>query len=100
MLFIVFFLLKAKMPKGDKFPVFVMFCVTCMYLWTIKWLYSIFLILLSGDVEINPGTRCSIEETFSACYWNLSSLSACIYKQLFILRIYIAGYKFNVKLFI
>ena len=73
MLFIIFFLLKAKVPKRVKAASFAMFCFACMHLWTIKWLYSMFLILLSGDVEINPGARRSTDETFSACHRNLSS---------------------------
>lgn len=59
------FSFKGQNAKRGKFSAFVMFCVTCMHLLTIKWLYSIFLLLLSSDVEINPGTRCSIEQTFS-----------------------------------
>ena len=59
MLLIVFFLLKPKVPKGVEFSAFAMFYVICIYLLSVKWLYKIFLILLSvsGDVEINPGPR-------------------------------------------
>ena len=56
-LLIVFFLLKPKEMKGVKFSAFAMFYVICIYLLSIKWLYKIFLILLCGDVEINPGPR-------------------------------------------
>ena len=64
MLLIVFFLLKPKVPKGVKFSAFALFYVICIYLLSLKWLYKIFLILLNGDVEINPGPRRNTEETF------------------------------------
>ena len=68
MLFIVFFLLKPKVPKGVKLSAFAMFYVICIYLLSVKWLYEIFLILFSGDVEINPGSRRNNDETFSICH--------------------------------
>ena len=52
MLLIVFFLLKPKVPKGVKFSACAMLYVACIYLLSVKWLCKIFLILLSGDVEI------------------------------------------------
>ena len=64
---------------------------------SIKWLYKIFLILLSVDVEINQGPRRSTDETFSVCHWNLNSLLAYNYqKLLFLLKAYIAVHKFDV----
>ena len=57
MLLIVFFLLKLKVLEGVKFSAFALFYVVCIYLLSVKCLYKIFLILLSGDVEINPGAR-------------------------------------------
>ena len=96
MLLIVFFLLKPKVPKGVKFSAFAMLYVVCIYLLSVKWLYKIFLILLSGDVEINPGPRRNTDETFSICHWNLNSLLAYNYNKLFLLRAYIAVHKFDV----
>ena len=96
MLLIFFFLLRPEVPKGVKFSAFAMFCVTCMHLWTVKWLYRIFLVLLSGNVEINPGPRRRTDETFSICHWNLNSLPAYDYNKLFLLRAYTAVYKFDV----
>ena len=61
---IVIFLLKTKVLKGVKFSAFAMFYVICIYLSLVKWLYKIFSILLSGDVEINSGPRRSTDETF------------------------------------
>ena len=65
MLFIVFFLLKPKVPKGAKFSAFAMFYAVCTnQLLSVKWLYNFFLILLSRDVEINPGPRRNTDELF------------------------------------
>ena len=96
MLLIIFFLLKPKVPKGVKFFAFAMLYVVCIYLLSVKWLYKIFLIFVSGDVEINPGPRRNTDETFSICHWNLSSLLAYNYNKLFLLRAYIAVNKFDV----
>ena len=66
-----------------------------IYLSLVKWLYKIFSILLSGDVEINPGPRRSTDEAFSVCHWNLNSLLAYNYNELFLLRAYIAVHEFD-----
>ena len=49
------------MPKGVIFSAFVVFYVICIYLLSVKCLYKIFWILLSGGVEINTGPRCSTD---------------------------------------
>ena len=59
-----FFPLKPKLPKGVKFSAFAMFYVVCIYLLSVKWLYKNFLILLRGDVEVNPRARRNTDETF------------------------------------
>ena len=96
MLLIVFFLLLTKVPHGVKFSAFGMFYVIYIHLLSAKWQYRIFLILWSGDVEINPGPRRSTDETFSMCHWNFNSLLACNYSKLFLLRGYLAYHKFDV----
>ena len=53
------------------------------------------MILVSGDVEFNPGPRRSTDETFSICHWKLNSLSAYNYNKLFLLRAYMAVHKFD-----
>ena len=95
MLSIVFFLLKPKVSKGVKFSAFGMFYVICICLLSVKWLYKIFLVLLSGHVEINPRPRRSTDETFSICHWNLNSLLVYNYK-LFLPKAYTAVHKFDV----
>lgn len=57
-------------------------------------LYRLFLILLSGDVEINSRPRHNFGESFSICYWNLNSVSACNYSKLFSLKVFIAVHTF------
>ena len=96
---IVFLLLKSKGPKGIKFFAFAIFYVICIYMLSVKWLYKIFLILRSGNVEINPGPRRNTDETFSICHWSLNSLLAYNYNKLFLLRAYIAVHKFDVICF-
>ena len=73
-----------------------LFYVVCIYLLSVKWLYKIFLVLLSGDVEINLGPIRNTNETFSVCHWNLNSLLVYNYNKLFLLRAYIAVHKFDV----
>ena len=96
MLSIIFFLLKPEAPKGVTFSTFTMLYVVCICLLSVEWLHKMFLILLSGDVEFNPGPRRSTSETFSICHWSLNSLPACNYNKLFLLRAYIEVHKFNV----
>ena len=94
MLLIAFLYLKPKVPQRVNFSAFATFYATCIYLWTGKFLYSIFLIVLNGDLEINPEPRRSTDETFLICHWN--SLSAYNYNKRFLLRAYIAVHKYNV----
>ena len=76
MLLAVLIYLNPKMHNVATISVFVLFFVTCIHLWTVNWLYSPLLILLGGDVEINPGPRHNSGESFSICHWNLKSVSA------------------------
>ena len=48
-------------------------------------------ILLSGDVEINPGSKSSSRECFSLCHCNLNSISAQSYTKVSLLT----GYKLS-----
>ena len=60
-----------------------------------KWVYNI-LISLSGDVQLNPGPKNKSDVNFSICYWNLNSISAHNYAKVFLLKAYIAVYKFDI----
>ena len=85
--------LKPKVHNAATISAFALFFVTCIHLWTVNWLYSPFLILLSSDVEINPGPRHSSGEFFSICHWNLNSVSAYNYTKLSSLKAFIAVHK-------
>ena len=41
-----------------------------------------FLILLSGDIETNPGPKAISGQSFSICHWNLNSISAHKYTKI------------------
>ena len=55
-----------------------------------------FLILLSADVELNPGPKRASTRNISICHWNLNSISAHNYTKLFLLKAYIAIHKFDI----
>ena len=54
------------------------------------------LIILSGDVEVNPGPKNSVSECLSICHWNLNSILAHDYSKLFLLKAYISVHKFDI----
>ena len=58
-------------------------------------MYSV-LILLSADVELNPGPKRASTSNISICHWNLNSISAHNYTKLFLLKAYIAIHKFDI----
>ena len=62
---------------------------------TSLWL-QILLVLLSGDVEINPGPKRTPKASLSICHWNLNSISAHNYAKLSLLRAYFAFHKFDI----
>ena len=66
--------------------------VTCNLL---CWLY-ILLIILSGDVELNPGPKRKAAQTLSICHWNLNSICAQNFRKLSLLRAYVSVYKFDI----
>ena len=88
--------LKSKVHNVATITAFALFFVTCIHLWTVNWLYSPFLILVSGDVEINPGPRHNSGEFFSICHWNLNSVSAYNYTKVSSLKAFIAVHKFDI----
>ena len=59
------------------------------------WLCSC-LIILSGDVEVNPGPTNSVSECLSICHRNLNSISAHDYSKLFLLKADISVHKFDI----
>ena len=57
---------------------------------------QILLVLLSSDVEINPGPKRTPKAILSICHWNLNSISAHNYVKLSLLRAYLAFHQFGV----
>ena len=47
-------------------------------------------LLLSGDVELNPGPKFNSINDFSICHWNLNSISAHNYAKVFLRKACIA----------
>ena len=54
------------------------------------------LLMLSGDIEINPGPLFNCKEYFSICHWNLNSMSAHDYSILFLSKAYIKLHKCDI----
>ena len=88
--------LKPKVHNVATISTFALFFVTCIHLWAVHWLYSSFLILVSGDIEINPGPRHNNGESFSICHWDLNCVSAYNYTKLSSLKAFIAVHKFGI----
>ena len=61
----------------------------------LAWLCSC-LIILSGDVEVNPEPKNSVSERLSICHWNLNSISTHDYSKLLLLKTYISLLKFDI----
>ena len=59
------------------------------------WLCSC-LIIVSGDVEVNPGPKNSASECLSICHWNLNRILTHDYHKFFLLKAYISVYKFDI----
>ena len=72
-----------------------MFVLFNILLGVLVWLWS-FLIILSGDVEVNPGPKNCVSEFLSICHWNLNSISAHDYSKLFLLKAYVSVHKFDI----
>ena len=54
------------------------------------------LIMLCGDVEINPGPKTISQQGFSICHWNLNSIIAHNFAKIFLLKAYVAIHKFDI----
>ena len=57
---------------------------------------QILLVLLSGDVEINPGPKRNPRAKLSICHWNLNSISAHNYVKLSLLSAYLSFHNFDI----
>ena len=76
----------SKHKKNTSFGPY--FHIYHMYL--LCWLY-ILLIILSGDVELNPGPKRKAAQTLSVCHWNLNSICAHKFAKVSLLRAYVSA---------
>ena len=95
LLITVFLTLKSNSYRSSKHFYTLSFLATLITIWSPPWLYSL-LILLSADVELNPGPKRASTRNISICHWNLNSISAHNYIKLFLLKAYIAIHKFDI----
>ena len=58
--------------------------------------YTISILLLSGDIETNPGPVSSNLELLSICHWNLNSIAAENFVKLPLLEAYVTANKFDI----
>ena len=87
--------LKSKAFKNIKFFCLLFFLTAAANASIATWVYNI-LISLSGDVQLNPGPKNRCDINFSICYWNLNSIAAHNFDEVFHLKAYIAVYKFGI----
>ena len=55
-----------------------------------------FSILLSGDIETNPGPKPIARQSFSICHWNLNSISAYNFTKISLLTAYVLVHNFDI----
>ena len=98
--YILLFFCVLFLSKSNVLKITTKFCVSVFLFHNIiarviVCLYSLFL-MLSGDVEINPGPLSNCKEYLSICHWNLNSISAHDYSKLFLLIAYITIHKSDI----
>ena len=71
--FTVFLKLNLNSHKRAKNSIVLSIFVSIIKMWLRAWLYRI-LLLLSGDVQLNPGLKRNSGNKFSICDWNLNSI--------------------------
>ena len=54
------------------------------------------LLLLCGDIELNPGPRPNSGQSFSICHWNLNSIAAHNFSKISLLRAYNAIHNYDI----
>ena len=91
----VFLILKLNSCKRSNNSRVSPFLVVIIKTWLATWFYSLIL-LLNGDVKLNPGPNHIYSNAFSICHWNLNSISADNYAKVFLLKAYIAIHKFDI----
>ena len=64
---------------------------SCIFFW-----FYIKKIILSGDVETNPGPQSKRCQEFSICHWNLNGIATLSFLKVSLLKAYIATYNYDV----
>ena len=59
-----------------------------------------FSLLLSGDIETNPGPKPIAGQSFSICHWNLNSISAHNFTKISLLTAYVLVHDFDLFVFL
>ena len=54
------------------------------------------LLVLSGDIETNPGTQLGHSNSFSFCHWNLNSIAGRHFVKMSLLQVYNTIHKFEI----
>ena len=70
-----------------------MLVITVALLFDYLWLKGN-LLLLCGDVKLNPTTKQNTAKKFSICHWNLDSIAAHNFAKLVLLEAYNSIHKF------
>ena len=68
----------------------------CMFFCSLLFFTSVTLLLLSGDMETNPGPDPSYSNSFSYCDWNLNSIAAHNFMKMSLLQVYNAIHRFDI----
>ena len=90
----MFLLLKLNSFKRTNNSYISYFLVAVIKTWLAAWFCS--LLLLGGDVELNPGPEHSSSNAFYIGHWILNSISAHNYVKVFLFKAYIAIHKFDI----
>ena len=53
-------------------------------------------VILSGDVELNPGPKPNSSQNFSICHWNLNSIPALNFSKISLFSAYNSLHKFDI----
>ena len=68
----------------------------CMFFCSLLFFISVILLVLSGDIETNPGPDRGYSNSSSFCYWNLNSIAAHNFIKMSLLQAYNAIHRFDI----
>ena len=85
---------KYNARSGAKFFSASSFITVVINIWIAIWLYII-LVLLSGDVQLNPKLKDKSSSASSICHLSLNSVTAHSYAKVSLVEAYIAAQKFD-----